>query len=57
MSISTHADRKRDEAKDHIADAFRCLMSAADAKENWSMEYAENLEDAILLLRKVSKML
>jgi hypothetical protein len=35
----------------------KAALSAADAKENWSVEYTENLEYAILLLRKISKML
>jgi len=61
MSVRTSADEKRDEAKEHIKDALKCLTEVTDDEtwgyEDYSDDYKDKLEESINLLRKIKRML
>lgn len=61
MSVRTSADEKRDEAKDHIADALKCLTEIVNDEiwgyDDYNEEYKDKLDESISLLRKIKRML
>ena len=60
MSVRTSADAKRDEAKEHIKDALKCLTEVTDETwgyEDYNDDYKDKLEESINLLRKIKRML
>ncbi len=61
MSVRTTADEKRDEAKEHINDALKCLTEIIDDEiwgyEDYNEDYKDKLENSMNLLRKIRRML
>lgn len=59
MSVQTTADDRRDEAKDHIEQAQKCLMSAIDidtwGSDQFNKDYVAKMEEAILGLIKMKR--
>lgn len=61
MSVETTADNKIKEAKKLISQAWSCLVDAT-CEDTWgsndySNEYKDKLEDSLIMLRKIQKML
>lgn len=61
MSVRTTADEKRDEAKQHLKEAFNCLIIVTDedtyGANEYNDHYKEALEEALMLIRKARKLL
>lgn len=54
MGVITTSDRKRDEAKEHIAEAYKCLLEVLDidtyGSDEYGKDYLEILEEVTLTL-------
>ena len=61
MSVQTTADDRRDEAKEYIAKAYKCLLEAVDedtwGSNDYNSEYIEKMEEALVSLRKLKRQL
>jgi hypothetical protein len=61
MSVQTTADERRDEAKELIKKAYKCLQEALDedtwGSQDYKDEYIETMEDALVTLRKLQRKL
>jgi hypothetical protein len=61
MSVQTTADEKRDEAKEYIKQAYKCLTEALDddtwGAKDYRESYIETMEEALDSLRKMSRKL
>jgi hypothetical protein len=59
MSVYTTADEKRDQAKELIKQAYKCLQEALEEDtwgfQDYSVEYNEKMEEALVVLRKLQK--
>lgn len=59
MSVRTTADDRRDEAKEHIERAYKCLLEAINP-ETWGSEdfnkaYIAAMEEALVTLIKLKR--
>lgn len=61
MGVYTSADEKRDEAKEHIEQAYKCLLNILDTdiwgSEQYNNEYIETLVKSVTKLRKINRKL
>ena len=61
MSLQTRADDRRDEAKDLLKQAYKCLQEALDedtwGSQDYKEEYIETMEEALITLRKLQRKL
>ena len=59
VTIVTTADERRDDAKDYIEKAYKCLIEATD-DDTWGAneyreDYKETLEEIAIQLRKLKR--
>jgi len=61
MSVQTTADERRDEAKELIKQAYKCLTEALDqdtwGAKDYNESYIETMEEALDSLRKMARKL
>jgi len=61
MGVQTTADRLRDEAKDHLSDAYKCLLAAIDedtyGSEDFNKEYVGTVEESLVELSRIKRKL
>lgn len=59
MSVRTIADDLREEAKDHIEKAYKCLLAALDPEtwgsEDFNEDYIATMEEALVRLIKLKR--
>lgn len=57
MGVVTTADRKRDEAKEHLQSAYDCIMAATDEDNQWAEKYNESyIETLFNVALKIRKL-
>lgn len=61
MGVVTTADNRRDEAKEHINEAYKCLIEMLD-EDTWGYDqytdvYIETVEEVMLELRRLKRKL
>lgn len=59
MSVTTTADEKRDEAKDHMKQAYECLLVALD-EDTWGStdyndDYVDKLHEVAIKILKLKR--
>lgn len=61
MSVQTTADDNRDEAKDHIDQAIKCLSRALEidtwGSDQYNSKYIDTMEKVSIKLRKLNRKL
>lgn len=59
MSVRTPADEKRDEAKEHISEAYKCLLDTLNpdtwGSDQFSKEYIATMEESLLMLIRLKR--
>lgn len=61
MSVRTTADEKKDEALEHLHEAYKCLLEVLDPETygsgDFNDEYIHAIEEAIPALLKIKRIL
>ena len=59
MSVRTTADDRRDEAKEYIEKAYKCLLEVLDPEtwgsEDFNKDYIATVEEALVSLIKLKR--
>lgn len=59
MGVVTTSDRKRSEAKEHINEAYKCLVEALDSdtwgSDEYNKEYLAKMEEALICLIRLKR--
>jgi len=59
MSVTTTADEKRGEAKDHVKKAYECLLTVLDidtwGSSNYTDTYIDDMHEVALSLLKLHR--
>lgn len=61
MGVITTSDKKRDEAKEHINKAYKCILDILDedtwGSNDYSEEYNAKLEETLITLIRLKRIL